>query len=268
MMQHANSDQALLATTMKNAFQLGVFSRASRLLMQCEEFDDFCHHATETLEEVGLSGRIKLSCGEENRQVTFGNGIRPVVFSSLSGLDRCKSKICSGSTFFIFNTRHVLLILDTEDTDAVELDLLTDNLTIYMDTIHHWLDQQQRISEERVKNGIERSKVITNLRSFVECVTRLSQHLTETQQAVNEDLLTQLISVFPVMGMEADQEEIILNIVNDARGKERTLMEQQLRQNDDLRFVMKQAIDALLASNANAERKRSAYSDNAGVTLF
>ncbi|HEY7774735.1 MAG TPA: hypothetical protein VIC26_16235 [Marinagarivorans sp.] len=267
-MQQYSSDRALLSAAMRNNFQLGVFSRASRLFMQCDDFNHFFHYVTDTLEELGLSGRVKLTCGNETRQASFGSGICPAVYDSLNSLERCQSKIYSGLKFSIFNTEHVLLILDSEHTGDMDMDLLIDNITIYMDTIHYWLEQQQKICIEREEVQQERARVISNLHSFIECVTRLNQHLTETQQAVNEDLLSQLIGIFPVMGMEADQEEAILNIVHNARSKEQALVSQQLKQNEDLRVVIKQAIAALVASTSSHKSHQALYPESAAVTLF
>lgn len=267
MQPHAN-DAALLSTAMKSNFQLGVFSRASRIFMQCNEFNPFCYYVTDTLEELGLSGRIKLTAGGNCAHTPFGQGICPNVYNSLNDLAHCSSKILLQPNFFIFNTQHVLLILDTEKNEAMEIDLLVDNMTIYMDTIHYWLEQHHKITKERKEIEHERSRVVSNLHSFIECITRLNQHLTEAQQTVNEDLLTRLIGIFPIMGMEADQEEIILNIVHDARRKERALIEQQLQQNDDLRTVMRQAIAALATGNFRLHQNHIVHQESASITLF
>jgi phosphotransferase system IIB component len=267
-MASLTNEQVLLAATMKSAFQLGVFSRASRLLMRCDEFDGFWPCVQETLKEVGLSGSIKFHCGDLVRYGTFGCGISPTVLHSLRCMDRCQAKICSNNEFLIYNSDHVLLIVDTKGSDAADLDLMIDNLTIYMDTIQNWLDHHERLCTEREEIRKERIKVSINLDSFIQCITRLSEHLIHTQQAVNEELISQLIAVFPVLGMEADQEEVILNIVNDARAKERALLDQQLCQNNELRTVMKQAIDALTADNLRVASRSQMLSESVGVTLF
>ena len=267
-MQQFSSDKALLSAAMRNNFQLGVFSRASRNFMQCDNFNRFSCFVTATLEELGLSGRVKLTCAGETIQTLYGKGICADVYRSLNNLKPCQSKTFSGENFFIFNTEKILLILDSDNTGQMDMDLLIDNMTIYMDTIHYWLDQQEKILGEREVVRLERSRVVSNLHSFIQCVARLNQHLTETQQAVNEELLTRLIGIFPVMGMEVDQEEAILNIVNDARRKERALVDQQLKQNEELRTVIDQAIAALVTDNTLKNSHQTSYAESATVTLF
>ena len=228
------STQQTIHLAMQNAYQAGILSRASRALIGCQQFGEFVQVVSRTFEELDCCGCAKFTFAEDSSHIRLGKGV---------------GKQCNCENSIVLNSKRVALIIDISKKSATESGLLRDSISIFFDTMNSWLEHHSSIHDERKETALEKMDIVKNLDNFTECLYRINDHLLETQQHVREDLLSQLIGAFPRLGLDADQENMILDIVNNAIERENQLLNSQVQQNVELRELIQRAVFALTPSS-------------------
>ncbi len=267
----AEKTDVYLSLALKSANLSGTITRSSRLLLKCDSLDSFTNTITVTLENLGTSGYFKILCGPESRNRQFGKGIKKSYCDVIKSDYTDQDKIYSGDDFLIFNTANVMLIVDSRELEDMDFDLLRDNIAIFVDTIHAWLEHHSKLWKDRKTSENERQDITKKLQDFTRCLTRLNNNLIENQQLINEELISSLSAIFPTLGLEPDQEETILNIVESTVMKEQQVMQNQVNQNNDVTVLIHQAIDALMARTQQDKVEdilQLEAADSSNVTLF
>ncbi|BCD97475.1 hypothetical protein [Marinagarivorans cellulosilyticus] len=237
------SDEDTTMSAMQSAYQAGIVARASRRLIECHNLESFLCCAHKTLQDLGCSGFAQFQFNEESRHIKFGDTVRLHQRAALHGAEAYVDG--RDDSQFTYHGEQILLIIDIEFCNPRDSDILKDNVAIFADSMSSWLDHHSKLHRERVTSAAEKLSVVNNLNNFTRCLYRINDHLLETQRHVREDLLSQLITAFPVMGLDADQENTILDIVNAAIERENQLLGSQIKQNIELRSLMESAVEAL-----------------------
>lgn len=236
-------DAASLA--MKNAYQLGIITRVTRRIVRCQSVRDICQVIGEASNQFHISGCFRVICAGEQNSCQFGEGISRVHCRQLSYFGACDKKLNSTDAYTVFKTDHLLLVLLTADMSATDLDILKDNITILIDTIHFWLENHERIVNKEQESQIAKLTVADKMNDIVGTMLRFSQHLIESHQHLCQNLLSNLLVSLPSLGLEVDQEESMINLVGHANEEHGKLINLQISHNEEMRTVMADAVRLL-----------------------
>ena len=248
-------DAAALA--MKNAYQLGIITRVTRRIVRCQSVRDICRVIEEAANQFNVSGCFRVICAGEQNSCRFGDGISRSHCLQLADIGECNHKLQSNDGYSVFKTDHLLLVLLTAGMSETDVDILKDNITILIDTIHFWLQNHERIVVKERESQAAKLVVADKMNGIAGTMLRFSQHLIENHRRLCHDLLSDLLVNLPSLGLEVDQEESMINLVGYANEEHGKLINLQIAHNEEMRIVMTEA--AQLLANYVTEQEVSTH---------
>ena len=233
-------------TILNNAYQCGVVSRSSKLLMCCKLSDELSEVFLEALVTFGVSGIFKLYFEDAEYVRVVGKGIPKHIFKEIEALPESQDKVSETQHLMAFTTKNVKLVIATTTLNSQQTGLYKDNLMQLVDAIQAWVENYH--FDRSTKQQHVNDKVVSaeRLHEVVHCLNKLNLHLIESNRQISQDLYSNLIAKFPMLALEADQEESILDIMKDALDRQDVLMKAQVHHNDELKDILKQAINSLV----------------------
>lgn len=252
-----------------NAHQCGTLSRASRALIQCTNAQTANRIIEQTLNELNLTGFYKLAIGEQTYHRQFGDLVITYDDPSIAGQIESASKVCQVEGFLILKTEDILLVVKFDEDVAVEMiDMFKDNLVIFIDTVQTWVSQYQDTEDH--KNEIFHEKLFSadKLNEILGYLKIYNAHLIESNRAIYKELLSSMAGQFPILGLEGDQEEAILDIIDSAHSKQEQILDAQVHYNDDLRNILSDLIGSLIGGIEEAFNGEGEELVSKSVELF
>lgn len=230
-----------------NAHQCGLLTRASRALFHCRSLDQAVRIFGDTLFELGLSGCF--SIGDEARRSqahVFGDKLSKETFDEM--LQQCTDaeKVCVVGSCLMVRTKDLKLLGCMALDDAIVRDLIQDNLAIFCDSFQAWLDRFLEDENKEQRTYHDRLRYADKMNEILGCISRFNLHLIEGNRDIYQDLLSALIAKFPSLGLEADQEETILNLIEGAKNRQEKHLIMQLKYNDDLKEIISTSVENIL----------------------
>ncbi|GAB1255674.1 hypothetical protein [Aurantivibrio plasticivorans] len=253
---------------MRSAYQLGVIARLSREIICCQELESIEAVIYGAARRFQLSGCFRAAVAEEQISIQFGKGISRQDLCSLAKLSGRGTKLSTHEGYIIFQTKHLLLVLLRSDFSEDEIDSLKDNLAVLIDTIHYWLDNYARLKIKDTQSRDARLAIAQKMNDIVNTMVRFSEHLSNSHSALCGDLSSKLLVELSTLGLEADQEEDIIELVNSTNEKHGYLIDMQVKHNADMRSIMAEAVSLLLQDHTPAEKQTTIQDYDADVTLF
>ena len=229
----------------KNLFQTGVLNRASRSIIKSHFIGDLADVVRATLETLGQQGCGKIEYLECRQSIMFGGKLSSHQCQRLADIPKQGEKVNHGDDYLLLKTENILIVLLTERLCEIEVSLLKDNLATLIDTLQAWIDK--RVSELTKTKALmsERQESADQLLGVSECLSKLGDHVTDTFQNNNQALMGDLVALFPRMGLEPDQEDVILELISKGLENQRAALETLLNYNLDLKTMMDMAVGAL-----------------------
>lgn len=242
-----NSDDYYRCTQL-NAHQSGILNRASRELIQSDTLAEANTVLTSTLNELHLSGCFQVFWGSDRAFSKFGDGIQKSECHELFKIRKSGQKIIWVDDYFVFNTHCLYLVANLKGQEPVAVDLLKDNITIFCDSFGAWVQLHHDKAIEREISTLEKLKAADKMNEILNCLTRLNTHLIEGNRQIFQNLLSGLVSQFPRLALEGDQEDAILDIIELAKDRQQANLSAQIQYNDDLKTVLSEAIGTLVTN--------------------
>lgn len=255
-----------LAFSEVNAFQNGVINRASRSIIASRELDDISNVLVTCFETLSLTGCGKIEYLGKRKSLSFGGKLTKSQCLEISCFRQCSDKVSAQENYIYVNTKNILIVVSTADKYDLESDLLQDNVVVLADMIQHWIEnriEQKKIEDELKEERINTAKKIEGVSA---CMDRISKHISDVFHDSARDLLSDLSSKFPSMGLEADQEDYILDIVCKSVDKQRDALLIQDVYNKDLRDILRNTIGILKKDLVSSTKNNVA--DIQAVELF
>lgn len=244
------SDEDTTMSAMQSAYQAGIVARAARQLIECHSLESFLCCAHKTLSNLGGAGFAQFQFRGESRRIKFGK-TSPFSRLALTVNPTDENNQHDRRAELTYRCEWVLVVIDTRHFRERDYNILERNVVVFCESMRAWLQHHSALLQERIETVSEKINVVNNLNSFTRCLYRINDRLLDTQRHVREDLLTQLVSAFPMLGLQADQENRILDIVNAAVDRENALVTSQIQQNAELRRLIEQTIKALSPAAPN-----------------
>ena len=229
----------------QNAFQNGIISQAARAIISLTDLDDLVSVITTTLESLSVAGLGKVSCLEYRKSFQFGKRISREQCKELSCYATCQQKILATDDFIVVKNKSVLLIVNTSNIGPMESDLLQDNLASFADIIQSWTDDHADRKKAELALQAERSAAATQLDNVAQRLDILGEQLVNDFNQSAENLMSKLMSLFPSIGLEPDQEEKILDSIATALNRQELAILAQIDYNKDARALLGAAGSAL-----------------------
>ncbi|HEY7772516.1 MAG TPA: hypothetical protein VIC26_05010 [Marinagarivorans sp.] len=263
---HQFTDEDTTMSAMQCACQASIVARAARQLIECRSFESFLCCAHKTLCDLGCSGFAQFQFRGESRRLKFGKTPRSNQHA-VTAKPVVEINQCDGRAELTYRCERVCVVIDTGHYRERDYNILKNNVVVFCESMSAWLNHHSALVQERIDAVSEKINVVNNLNNFTRCLYRINDHLLHTQRHIREDLLTQLVSTFPVLGLHADQENKILDIVNAAVDQENQLLSSQIQQNIELRTLIERTIKAL-SSTAPVPPVNGPATDTSSAMLF
>lgn len=253
----ALGSQAIDTIYLEQLSLYGSAIRYSRDLIKTQSAEKALELTGRYLGGLSLSGYLRFLVGDARRPTTFGNKISRHFVHEICAIKphlASDEKICIAEDFVIIKSRMSFIFLCRKELDAQRLDKLQDILAVLLDTIDAWLD-----------NYMLRKEISLVLQNSLSDLISSSSELLNQHRSASDDLLSSMIVRFPILGLQADQENMILDILNVAAEKHIELIEKQIKKNNSLGDILISSVDML--NNAD-EYFDSPPEDDSGIELF
>ncbi len=181
-----------------------------------------------------------------NRHIKkFGERIGRDTLGKLTCFEGCTDKICRKQNYMMFCLARFTLILDVSDLTEEQIDETKDNLVIFSDIIDAWIANHIELEQFKAANKLYQQDMLNKINELNTQVVSTSSDIKMQHLEISQNLLLMLASRFPMLGLDVDQEEEILNSIEhtiDIYGK---LIEQQIDSNMNLKDLLNDAADCI-----------------------
>ncbi len=264
-------DDSVFHDASLRAFQCGVIVRSSKNIIAANSLDNITNICKCFFDELDLSGYFRISMDDEISKSMFGKGISRIAADTLKNNTQTgNQKVLLQDGFLIVNTSSTYFFLSTEKLSASYIDILKDNLVFFVDVIEAWcINHLQKKSMHR-DFECARSNLTDKLKDSVRGIATANKYLIENYYSMSEDLLTSLVVRFPTLALEADQEEMILDIINLAINKQLGAILHQIESNNKLCDVIGETFDTLtdIAKDEDSFDSFSGQSCELAIQIF
>ncbi len=198
---------------MKNAAQMGSINRFCATILTISGVDELIPMMTSLLEEFNISGGYHLSL--ENSKISKCFGVKEASKNALlktRNMGNKLKKITKENDLIIIKQSKYTLVVSIDGMSDGDVDLLMDNLAIFCDVVQSWAEHFEKNLHFRSKTDRQKISTINNLENLKECLSCSSFQLQECNEKLNSDIISRLAMLFPVLGLDANQENRILEL--------------------------------------------------------
>lgn len=237
----------------------GLSVRLSRNLMRTQSAAKALELSQQYLDNLHLSGFIRFLEGDMRQAAKFGNTISRELLQDVKTIRACaacKDKIGIEKEFIIIKSSLSFIFISRQDLSVEKIDKLQDILAVFIDTLDAWLE-----------NYLMRSELSSTLQGSLQSLVQSSSELILCHANASEELMSAMIAKFPVLGLQADQEDYILDIIKHAMDKHIQLIENQIKKNGTLGDTLIESVDALNNSDEYVSLE-NLMDDDSSVELF
>ncbi len=230
--------------TQQSAYDTGLVLRCAQSLITLDDHNELFNVVKTALDGFGISGLLKIQFAEQSRVIKIGSGGSR---TRLSAVFNCvpNGKVTVIDDIVIINTRSLHLFAQANQTQRIG-DQHQDSLLALCETIQKYIDNQEDYLTRFNAVHDKHLESAEHLKTALQCLTYLNKHLIEQGRAASESLTCQLATMLPTLGLEFDQEEKILGLIESSTTKMKGLIEAQSTQNKDLEMILVEAINALV----------------------
>lgn len=204
------TDRKMLMDAISTSHHLGVANRLAMQLLKSNNLIEMLDHVVEACSELMLSGYVLLhkdlfmSCRQFGEPTATSSEMR-------DAFPRTRSRVQLKQSWLCIEYPMITFLVDAHDEQR--LSVLQDTLTSICEAVNETASTISAMSELREMNTHHCQEIGHDVLSLSEQLKDLSRKLNEKQTSGSENLLVGLAALFPVIGLEADQEEQILDLV-------------------------------------------------------
>ena len=208
-------NEMLLKNTMTTAAHLGVINRFVNKLLGVRSLDELLKHIDATILEFGLNGHYCLRSNEGFLYRNVGPGSVATLLEALYKADFGASRICVADSSMHIRYRDFVISVSTENVCA-DIPTLQDTLAIFSETASRGIRLINSIEGIKSEEIARRHHVRHRLEKSHSELALLTDSIARGEQEMTEYLLVNIVSMFPVIGLEPDQEDRVLSIIHQA----------------------------------------------------
>ncbi|MFL0810898.1 MAG: hypothetical protein K6L76_10830 [Agarilytica sp.] len=236
----------------------GLNSRASGELLHTFALEDCTHIVKRFFETAKLAGFFRFILSDGNSTTKFGASIDRKFLDKQAINQACaqrSEKISETNGFIVFKSPLITIFLAKQHIPETQIAWIRDIVCLLLDTLHAWLE-----------NYMKRQVIAENLRNSLVDTIQASSELMDQHITISDELIANISSKFPALGLEEDQEDMILDIINSSCSGHVSMIEQQIRSNNTLGDTLLNAVDGICEGDLLFDKKDHLNDD--GVELF
>lgn len=200
------------------------------------------------LSDLDLSGFFRIEVEGESVKRMFGQGVKRELMYKMRACINCYDpcqKVLREDGFLSIKTGNTYFLVDTHNVQEEFADILQDNLTLFVDSVQSWCNKQITHLNVHKQHQTAKDQLANKLRESISGITTANKQLIQNYHTISEDLLSNLIARFPSLALEADQEEMVLDIINISIAKQVDIIQGQIESNQELCNLLREAIESL-----------------------
>jgi len=242
---NAAKTDTMIQSLFRSNHQLGVTTRFASEISQIVDTSTLTETTQTALIEFGLNGlfQIKFQANKQIKQ--FGERIDRDALGKLACLEKCTDKICRKQDYMMFCLAHFTLILDVSDLTEEQIDETKENLAMFCDIIDAWIVNYLELKQFKAANTLYKQDMLDKINVLNSKVATTSSDIKTQHLEISQNLLLMLASRFPMLGLDVDQEEEILDSIEQTINIYGELIEQQVDRNKDLTQLLDEAADCI-----------------------
>lgn len=245
---------------LRQQYLYGLNARSTANLIHAHTLQDMITICERYFKEMDLRGFFRVCVNDECHTKKFGLEKASTNYSRMAKIAEALTqdqKIIVTDEFLIINAEMLLLTVEVDDQVQSDVSIYQDLLVIFTDTLEGWLTNY----------GLKKL-LSKNLNRSLQDIIQASQDLIEKYIAESDELLYGIIARFPTLGLEIDQEEMILDVIRDSSRRQLSLLENEIQRNSKFGDILIESVKAL----EDVKNKKSVTNieeqNNASVDLF
>ncbi|WNO07616.1 hypothetical protein [Teredinibacter sp. KSP-S5-2] len=231
-----------------HAFQCGVIVRAVRSILSASTLGSLESSCLIFLTDLNLSGFFRIEVEGESVKRMFGHGVKRELMLKMRSCANCYDlcqKVLREDGFLSIKTGNTYFLVDTHSVHGDFVDILQDNLLLFVDSVQSWCNKHITHINVHQQHQTAKDQLSNKLRESIRGIVTANKQLIQNYHTISEDLLSNLIARFPSLALEADQEEMVLDIINQSISKQVDIIQGQIESNQDLCNLLTEAIESL-----------------------
>ena len=250
-----------LANALRRQHQLGAVNKATRELINAQCHDDLLNIIQQLCCSLGASGFVFLQ-GPHFRGVRkIAAGLPRNQIRTLSALLCGDDKIAAHDHLFAFRYRDFKLVIHhqgpaPEQHSPIQDDSIQDDMALFLDSAEIWLNKHEALlqTETLIKH---------QLNDFQQALLLDRQSLGSKRDLIVNKMLTDMATLLPMLGLEADQEDDIYDAITPIIEAMSQTLDSHTRSNLDLFAIVENLLHHL---RGNADHRAPAQPDD--IVLF
>jgi hypothetical protein len=235
---------ALLKNSMTTAAHLGTVNRFVNKMLDAKTLTDVSDFIKAALLEFGLSGNYIVRNESGFVLFSFGQRLPGDLLDELCSVKFGASRIAIAEESMHIRFRNLVLSVSTIGVDA-DKEVLQDTLAIFCETASRGIRLVNSINALKQDEALRRQQVRSRLEASRTELANLTQSLVSGEKELTEFLLLNIVSMFPVIGLEADQEERVLSVISQASDRLRVQSTAYIKGVDEIDESMYAAVSHL-----------------------
>ena len=239
----------------KHQFQLGAINRATRQLISAHTHTDVIQIMIQLCENLGLSGFVYMSGFNFRKAKKIGSGLPRNKIRSVMELLQQLQKIALCGSMLCFKYDDITLVVHNTNHDSAQDDLLQDDMAIFIDSLDIWLKKHNsRLETEAL--------IQQQLSEFRRTLLYDQKLMNSHRDVIINQLLTDMATILPMLGLEQDQEEEIYNAIEPIVCSMSQSQEDQASSNQDFLQIVSNLLTHLQSKQDPAPTEEEC------ITLF
>ena len=216
----------LVTNLMRTNHQLGVVNRFARKCLRDQSIPELQRSIQDALVEFSLDIVIVLFDETTPIAIHYGNEgtmlLRQLVERQEAIPD---TNVAVHKDTILISYINVLLSCRLSDPDQIST--YQDSLAIFAETINEGVEKILLINALKTRHKNQSDKIANNLLSWNNKLSRMSIRFNSSQREFSSQLILNFTYLFPTIGLDADQEENIMEIIENFNDQQTVLTEQQ-----------------------------------------
>lgn len=210
--------EEMLKRSMLTAAHLGVVNRFVNNLLNADSLIEVSELIAVAVSEFGISGVYWVKANGGFHQYQTDENVSPELVAQLIAASFGTTRIAVSSNSMHIRFKHFVLSVCL-DANVSDPEVLQDTLAIFGETASRGIGLVSTVESLRLDSLSKSKGIKVRLEKNQAELANLCDSLIAGQKEFNEYLLLKFVSMFPVIGLEPDQEEKILSVIAEASGR-------------------------------------------------
>lgn len=227
----------------------GIYARTTNAMLHARDLHEIKSLISEFMTELQLTGYLRFFDEQpEKTAMRFSHKPEHFIYNHALILQNFMSneqKLQINQCCLVFSDGPLFAFCGYNNLANTQIEPLQDILTLFFDSVASWLKRWQLKDSLKVK-----------LQNTLDKTIEANELLIDRYISSTEELTTELSHYFIQLGLDAEQESLILNALHQSTLKQAQLVEQEINRNTVLGDALIEAVDNMLNPPEHNNLKR------------